>query len=75
MLYYSPEERQMLALARFNWELNDVLSKDLARFDLTPEPPKFRFPTLVIRAIRRERSAGFRISDISRYSWCAVRRI
>jgi proline iminopeptidase len=48
MLYYSPEKRQMLASVKFNWELNDALSKDLARFDLTPELPKFRFPTLVI---------------------------
>lgn len=48
MLYYSPEKRQMLASVKFNWEINDALSKDLARFDLTPELPKFRFPTLVI---------------------------
>jgi proline iminopeptidase len=48
MLYYSPEKREMLASVKFNWEVNDALSKDLARFDLTPELAKFRFPTLVI---------------------------
>jgi proline iminopeptidase len=48
MLYYSPEKREMLASVKFNCELNDSLSKDLARFDLTPELTKSRFPTLVI---------------------------
>lgn len=48
MLYYSPEKREMLASVKFNWEVNDAVSKDLVRFDLTPELPKFRFPTLVI---------------------------
>ena len=48
MLYYSPENREMLASVKFNWEVNDAISKDLVRFDLSPELPKFRFPALVI---------------------------
>jgi proline iminopeptidase len=48
MLYYSPEKREMLESVKFNWEVNDAISKDLARFDLTPELSKFNFPTLVI---------------------------
>jgi proline iminopeptidase len=52
MLFYSPEKRDaflaFLTPLKFNWEVNEALSRDLARFDLTPELPKFRFPTLVI---------------------------
>jgi proline iminopeptidase len=52
MLFYSPEKRDaVLALLmplKFNWEVNEAVSHDLGRFDLTPELPKFRFPTLVI---------------------------
>lgn len=48
MLYYSPEKREMLASVKFNWEVNEAVSKDLVRFDLPPELSKFRFPTLVI---------------------------
>ncbi|MGA8443326.1 MAG: alpha/beta hydrolase [Candidatus Sulfotelmatobacter sp.] len=52
MLFYSPEKRDaVLALImplKFNWEINEAVSHDLARFDLTPELPKFRFPTLFI---------------------------
>jgi proline iminopeptidase len=51
MLFYSPEKRDaFLALmpVKFNSEVNEAVSHDLARFDLTPELPKFRFPTLVI---------------------------
>jgi proline iminopeptidase len=52
MLFYSPEKRDaFLALVmplKFNWEVNEAVSRDLSRFDLTPELPKFRFPTLVI---------------------------
>jgi proline iminopeptidase len=52
MLFYSPEKRAaflaLLMPVKFNWEVNDAVSHDLARFDLTPELPKFRFPTLVI---------------------------
>jgi proline iminopeptidase len=52
MLFYSPEKRDaflaLLMPIKFNWEVNESVSHDLARFDLTPELPKFRFPTLVI---------------------------
>jgi proline iminopeptidase len=52
MLFYSSEKRDsvmpLLATLKFNWEVNEVLSRDLGRFDLTPELQKFRFPTLVI---------------------------
>ena len=50
-LFYSPEKRDaFLALMpiKFNWEVNEAVSHDLVRFDLTPELPKFHFPTLVI---------------------------
>jgi proline iminopeptidase len=52
ILFYSPEKRDaflaLLMPVKFNWEVNDAVSHDLARFDLSPELPKFRFPTLVI---------------------------
>jgi proline iminopeptidase len=52
MLFYSPEKRDavlaFLATLKFNWEINEALSHDLARFNLTPELSKFRFPALVI---------------------------
>jgi proline iminopeptidase len=52
MLFYSPEKRDavlaLLATVKFNWEINEALSHDLARFDLTPQLSKFRFPALVI---------------------------
>ena len=52
MLFYSPEKRDavlaFLATVKFNWEINEALSHDLARFDLTPQLSKFRFPALVI---------------------------
>jgi len=52
MLFYSPEKRDaFLANASaymFNKEINQTLNQDLQRFDLNPELPKFRFPTLVM---------------------------
>lgn len=52
MLFYSPEKRDevlaSLSGVKFNWEVNEAVSRDLARFDLTPELAKFRCPTLVI---------------------------
>jgi len=52
MLFYSPEKRDaFLAGSKsyaYNTEINQALNNDLARFDLNPELPKFRFPTLVI---------------------------
>jgi len=52
MLFYSPEKRDevlaSLVGVKFNWEVNEAVSRDLSRFDLTPELAKFRFPTLVI---------------------------
>jgi proline iminopeptidase len=52
MIFYSPEKRDAF-LAQFssgsyNKEVNEAVSKDVARFDLNPEIKKFRFPTLVI---------------------------
>jgi proline iminopeptidase len=52
MLFYSPEKRDaFLAVASgfdYTARVNEVLNADLARYDLNPELPKFRFPTLVI---------------------------
>jgi proline iminopeptidase len=52
MLFYSQEARDAVLAAfspeKLNWEVNDAVTKDLARFDLTPELRKFHFPTLVI---------------------------
>jgi proline iminopeptidase len=52
MLFYSPEKRE-IALAKMaevneNREVNETLNKDLERFDLNPELPKYRFPTMVM---------------------------
>jgi proline iminopeptidase len=52
MLFWSPENRdRFMAHASeysFNRNVNEVLNADLKRFDLNPELPKFRCPTLVI---------------------------
>jgi proline iminopeptidase len=52
MLFYSPEKRDA-ALAKMtdtseNREVNETIWKDLERFDLNPELPKYRFPTIVM---------------------------
>ena len=52
MLFYSPENRdrymQHASHFRFDMKVNKRLNDDLARYDLNPELPKFRFPTLVM---------------------------
>jgi proline iminopeptidase len=52
MLFYAPEKRDAFLAASssfdYNLPINEALNADLARFDLNPELPKFRFPTLVI---------------------------
>ena len=52
MLFYDPSHRErFLAKAsgyRYYREVNKAITDDLARFDLNPELPKFRLPTLVI---------------------------
>ena len=51
MLFVSPEKRDaFLALApsfAYSQPINEALNADVARFDLNPELPGFRFPTLV----------------------------
>ena len=51
LLFVSPEKRDAFLAAApsfaFRWTVNQALSADLARVDLNPELPKFRFPTLV----------------------------
>ena len=52
MLFWSPENRDrfMTHASEYsnNRNVNEVLNADLKRFDLNPELPKFRCPTLVI---------------------------
>jgi proline iminopeptidase len=52
MLFYSPEKRDaLLANAseyHFNKEVNEAVGRDLANFDLNPELPTFKFPTVVM---------------------------
>ena len=52
MLFWSPENRdRFLANAssyKYTRAINEAINADLSRFDLNPELPKFRFPTLVI---------------------------
>jgi proline iminopeptidase len=52
MLFYDPDHRdRFLAKAsgyHYYHEVNKAVTDDLARFDLNPELPKFRIPTLVI---------------------------
>jgi proline iminopeptidase len=52
MLFYSPENRDR-ALAEMkdtdeNRAVNQAINRDIQRFDLNPELPKFRFPTIVM---------------------------
>jgi proline iminopeptidase len=52
MLFWSPENRDRFmahaAEYSFNRNVNEVLNADLKRFDLNPELPKFRCPTLIM---------------------------
>lgn len=52
MLFYSPEKRDAFLARmgeyRYTRAVNAALNTDLARYDLNPELPKFRFPTLVV---------------------------
>ena len=52
MLFYSPEKRDafLAQVTAFfmSRDVNRMVNDDVARFDLTPELPKFRFPTLVL---------------------------
>lgn len=52
MLFYSPEKRELglpvMKASDFHKAVNESISNDLNRFDLNPELPKFKFPTLVI---------------------------
>jgi len=51
MLCYSPEKRDALLTkpaVPILQAVNRMLWNDAGRFDLTPELPKFRFPTLVL---------------------------
>jgi proline iminopeptidase len=51
-LFYAPEKRDVFLQAVgdgvFTKPVNESIEHDLARFDLTPELAKFKFPTLVI---------------------------
>lgn len=52
MLFWSPDNRdRFMARAaeyHYNRNVNEVLNADLKRFDLNPELPKFRCPTMVM---------------------------
>jgi proline iminopeptidase len=52
MLFYSPEKRDAalakLTGARQNVPVKESIVQDLGHYDLTPELPKYHFPTLVI---------------------------
>jgi len=52
MIFYSPEKRdaflKQIGPGAYTKEVNQAVTRDLARFDLTPEIRKFRFPALVI---------------------------
>jgi proline iminopeptidase len=52
MLFYSTEKRDAflagIAPGAYTKTVNAAVSADLERYDLNPELPKFRFPTLVI---------------------------
>ena len=52
MLFYSPEKRDA-ALAQMadvdeNRDVNQAITRDLQRYDLNPELPKYHFPTIVM---------------------------
>ena len=52
MLFYSPAKRDEFVSQSGDYHytraVNAALNADLARYDLNPELPKFRFPTLVV---------------------------
>lgn len=52
MLFYSPENRDramaMMKDVDENRQVNQTVNRDLQRFDLNPELPKFTFPTIVM---------------------------
>jgi proline iminopeptidase len=52
MLFYSAEKRDAFVKNMppnaFNKEVNEAVSRDMARFDLNPEIRKFKFPVLVV---------------------------
>lgn len=52
LLFYDPHKRDAFvaqsAAFAYTRSVNEALNGDLARFDLNPELPKFRFPTLVV---------------------------
>src|SRR5262245_61348177 len=51
-LFYSPEKRDafvaQVAAGVFAKAVNEAVDQDVRRFDLNPELPKFKFPTLVV---------------------------
>ncbi|HXL23538.1 MAG TPA: alpha/beta hydrolase [Candidatus Dormibacteraeota bacterium] len=52
MLFYSAEKRDSFIASihsdAFTKEVGAAVQRDIARFDLNPELPKFKFPTLVV---------------------------
>jgi proline iminopeptidase len=52
MIFYSPEHREaflkQIGPSAYTKEVNQAVTRDIARFDLNPEIRKFRFPALVI---------------------------
>jgi proline iminopeptidase len=52
MLFYSTENREkfiaQMHQGAFTKEVGAAVQRDIARFDLNPELPKFKFPTLVV---------------------------
>lgn len=52
LLFYSTENRDRFMTHadeyHYNRRVNETLNADLAKYDLNPELPKFRFPTLVV---------------------------
>lgn len=52
MLFYSPENREraldLMKDTDENRQVNQTINRDLQRFDLNPELPKFHFPTIVM---------------------------
>ena len=52
MIFYSPENREaflkQIGPGAYTREVNQAVTRDLARFDLNPEIRKFQFPALVI---------------------------
>jgi proline iminopeptidase len=52
MLFYSPEHRDKFmsnaSAYQYSRKVNETLNADLKQYDLNPELPKYRFPTLVL---------------------------